>query len=158
MSEDLATVVTVSDRSAAGERQDGSGPVAVARLEAAGFRTNLRIVPDGAESVAAALREAVAAGTRVIITSGGTGIGPRDLTPEGTRLVITREVEGIAELLRLRAIEVAPHAALGRGTAGVVGQTLIINLPGSPKAVDEGLDVVLPLLPHALSQLSGGDH
>lgn len=158
MSDTLAAVVTVSDRSAAGERPDRSGPVAVARLNEAGFRTDLRVVPDGIEPVARALREAVAAGARLVITSGGTGIGPRDLTPEGTREVVTREVPGLAELLRLRAIEVAPHAALGRGTAGVVEQTLIINLPGSPKAVDEGLDVLLPLLPHALSQLSGGDH
>lgn len=158
MSDTLAVVVTVSDRSAAGERDDRSGPVAVTRLVEAGYRVELSVVPDGAASVAGALRLAVEAGARVVITLGGTGIGPRDLTPEGTRAVIEREVPGIAELLRQRAVEVASHAALGRGIAGVIGQTLVVNLPGSPKAVDEGLDVVLPLLPHAVSQLSGGDH
>lgn len=158
MSGALAIVVTVSDRSAAGEREDRSGPAAVARLEAAGLRTQLRVVPDGAEWVASAIRGAVADGADLVITSGGTGIGPRDFTPEGTREVVTREVPGIADLLRLRSLEASPHAALSRGTAGVVGTTLVVNLPGSPRAVEESLDVLLPLIPHALSQLAGGDH
>ncbi len=154
-----AHVVTVSDRSFAGDRPDASGPAAVAVLRAAGFEVSSEVVPDGETSVADALAAAVAGGSELVITSGGTGVGPRDRTPEGTLAVIDREVVGIAELLRLRGLEASPHAVLTRGVAGVVdGRTLIVNLPGSPKAVSEGLDVLLPLVPHLLDQLKGGDH
>lgn len=154
-----AHVITVSDRSHSGERPDTSGPVAVAALVAAGFETTVEVIPDGESAVSDALAAAVASGAELVVTSGGTGVGPRDRTPEGTRAVIDREIPGIAELLRLRGIEASPHAVLTRGVAGIVdGRTLIVNLPGSPKAVREGIEVLLPLVPHLIDQLKGGDH
>lgn len=151
-----AVVVTVSDRSAAGKRDDLSGPVAMKALAEAGFDTASVIVPDGAASVEQALREALNRDARVIITSGGTGVGPRDHTPEGTRAVITRELPGIAEMLR--AAPGKPHAYLSRGIAGVTDRAVIINLPGSPKAVTESMVLITPLLDHLLDQLDGKDH
>ena len=154
-----AHVVTVSDRSFTGERPDASGPAAAAALREAGYDTGYEVVPDGAAPVADAIAAAIASGVEVVVTSGGTGVGPRDRTPEGTKQVIDREVPGLAELLRLRGSEASPHAFLTRGLAGVVdGQALVVNLPGSPKAVVEGLAVMLPLVPHLLDQLKGGDH
>lgn len=153
-----AHVVTVSDRSAAGLRPDASGPLAVSLLTEAGFETSASVVADGAEPVADALRAALAAGARLVVTSGGTGVGPRDRTPEGTRAVLDREVPGIAELLRLRGLESSPHAALSRGLAGIAGDALVVNLPGSPRAVTESLGVLLPLVSHVLEQVAGGDH
>lgn len=151
-----AHVVTVSDRCHAGLREDASGPAAVAALEASGFSVTSEIVPDGIEPVARAISDAAAAGARLIVTTGGTGLAPRDLTPEGTRAVIAREVPGIAELLR--AAPGKPHAHLSRGLAGTLGEALVVNLPGSPSAVTEGLATLLPLVPHILDQLEGGDH
>lgn len=157
-------VITVSDRCAAGTREDASGPVLAGALADAGYQVDLIVVPDGEDSVRAALLEALDAGARLIVTTGGTGVGPRDRTPEGTRTVLDRQLPGIAELLRARGLERATHAALTRGIAGVVdavdgtGGALVVNLPGSPKAVREGIEVLLPLVGHVLDQLSGGDH
>ncbi len=153
-----ATVVIVSDRSAAGLREDLSGPVAVELLLQAGFHVPAPvIVPDGIEHVRAAIIEAGRAGARFVVTAGGTGVAPRDLTPEATKSLLARELPGIPELLR-RSSPV-PHAALSRGLAGITDHgVIVLNLPGSPRAVDEGLSVVLPLLPHLLDQLAGGDH
>lgn len=156
-----AAVITVSDRSAAGERVDASGPAAVDALRAAGFVCeDAAVVPDGAESVAAALRAAVSSGARMIVTTGGTGVGPRDLTPEGTRSVVTREIPGIAEELRRIGATEKPAGMLSRGVAGVVDSSgaLIVNLPGSPSAVASGMPVILSVARHVLHQLSGGDH
>ncbi len=158
MNEPVRTVVvTVSDRAAAGRREDLSGPIAAEALRAAGFAAEVVVVPDGATPVMDAIREALAAGARVVVTTGGTGVGPNDRTPEGTLAVIDREVPGIAELLRSASGK--PHAYLSRGVAGVVDPgAVVVNLPGSPTAVAEGIAVLVPLLPHLLDQAAGGDH
>lgn len=154
-----AAVITVSDRAAAAQRADAAGPVAVEALRAAGFDcAEASIIADGAENVEAAVRAALGDGARLVITSGGTGIAPRDRTPEGTARVIEREVPGIAEQLRNQAAGEAPGALCSRGLAGVAGDALIVNLPGSPKAVAESMPLVLSVAPHALDQLTGGDH
>lgn len=157
---EFCTVITVSDRSAAGERADLTGPALAARLEEAGFQVENVVIPDGAASVAAAIR-AAAAHSRVVITTGGTGVGPRDHTPEGTLPELSRELPGIPELLRAHGRAEHPHAVLSRGLAGVIddhGGVFVLNLPGNPNAAAEDLELVLPLLPHLLDQLSGGDH
>ncbi|WP_127476724.1 MogA/MoaB family molybdenum cofactor biosynthesis protein [Microbacterium sulfonylureivorans] len=156
-----AAVITVSDRSAAGERADESGPVAVAALRDAGFDcADAVVVPDGADSVERALQAEIMAGVKLIVTSGGTGVGPRDETPEGTRRVVTREVPGIAEELRRRGAAEKPAGMLTRGVAGVVDPhgALVVNLPGSPKGVASGMPVLLSVASHILDQLGGGDH
>jgi len=154
-----AAVITVSDRSARGERSDVSGPVAVDALRLAGFACReATIVADGADSVESALRRALAAGARLIVTSGGTGVGPRDATPEGTAVVIERAVPGIAEELRRAGAAEKPAGMLTRGLAGVSGQALIVNLPGSPAGVASGMPIVLSVARHVIDQLAGGDH
>jgi molybdenum cofactor synthesis domain-containing protein len=155
----FAAVITVSDRSSAGEREDASGPVAVAALREAGFEcADAAIVPDGADSVEAGLRRALAAGARLVVTTGGTGLGPRDATPEGTARVILREVPGIAEELRRRGAAEKPAGMLSRGLAGATDAALVVNLPGSPAAVASGMPVVLSVARHVIDQLTGGDH
>jgi molybdenum cofactor synthesis domain-containing protein len=155
-----ARVITVSDRSAAGLREDRGGPLAVSLLREAGFDcADAIVVPDGADSVESALRAAVSAGTGLVVTTGGTGIAPRDRTPEGTARVLDRELPGIAEELRRRGLSDTPLSIISRGLAGIVDPgTLIVNLPGSTRAVASGVAVIAEVAPHVLDQLAGGDH
>ncbi|WP_065571266.1 molybdenum cofactor biosynthesis protein B [Microbacterium oleivorans] len=156
-----AVVITVSDRSASGEREDRGGPLAVQLLEAAGIEVaGLEVVPDGADSVEAALRRAVATGARLVVTTGGTGVGPRDQTPEGTGRVVTRSLPGIAEELRRVGLGDTPLSVISRGIAGVVDPegALIVNLPGSPRAVSSGIPVIVSVATHVVDQVRGGDH
>lgn len=155
----LAAVVTVSDRSANGTRTDSSGPIAVGALREAGLECrDAVVVPDGADSVEAALTTLMQDGVSLIVTTGGTGVSPRDQTPEGTARVIERELPGIAEELRRRGIAEKPAAMLSRGLAGMAGTTLIVNLPGSSAAVRSGMPVILSVAAHVLDQAHGGDH
>ncbi|HKY51966.1 MAG TPA: MogA/MoaB family molybdenum cofactor biosynthesis protein [Candidatus Limnocylindria bacterium] len=152
-----AAVITVSTKGAAGERTDESGPAMREALEAAGHTVvHSDLVPDDVGGVANAILSAVRSGANVVLTTGGTGLSPNDVTPEATRRVIDREVPGIAEALRARSLEKTAHGMLSRGVAGAVGATLVVNLPGSPRAVRESLEVLLPVLPHAI-ELLGGD-
>jgi molybdenum cofactor synthesis domain-containing protein len=165
MTSDRVAVITVSDRCARGEAEDRSGPTAVSLLREAGL-TNVRdyLVPDGVEPVRDVLRTALDDGARLVLTTGGTGITPRDLTPEGTREVLHYEIPGIAESVRQQGLAAGvPTAALSRGLAGLARaadgtRALVVNLPGSSGGVRDGLQVVLTLWPHVRSQLDGGDH
>ncbi|HEU5288741.1 MAG TPA: MogA/MoaB family molybdenum cofactor biosynthesis protein [Candidatus Limnocylindria bacterium] len=151
-----AGIITVSTRGAAGERPDESGPAMREALTAAGHEVvSAALVPDDIAKVANAILEAVRAGANVVLTSGGTGLSPNDVTPEATRRVLDREVPGIAEALRARSLQKTPHGMLSRGVAGAVGGSLVVNLPGSPRAVRESLETLLPVLDHAVELLAG---
>jgi molybdopterin adenylyltransferase len=153
-----AKVLTVSDGVAAGTREDASGHALVERLIASGYEVvDQRVCADGVESVASALRALTSGFAGLVVTTGGTGFGPRDLTPEGTRAVIEREAPGIAEAIR-RASDDGGRGfgMLSRGVAGACGEALICNLPGSANGAREGLAVLLPIAGHALELLAGG--
>ncbi|OGO06278.1 MAG: molybdenum cofactor biosynthesis protein [Chloroflexi bacterium RBG_13_56_8] len=152
-----AAVITVSDKGYAGDREDVSGPLLRDLLVELGFKVVYQsIIPDEKEQIADLLRE-LADGLRVelIVTTGGTGAAPRDVTPEATQEVIEREMPGLAELIRSEGYRVTPFAVLSRGVAGIRGGTLIVNLAGNPKAVREGMEILRPVLPHALQMLRG---
>jgi molybdenum cofactor synthesis domain-containing protein len=154
-----ATVITASNRAAAGVYDDTTGPLIVDALSALGFEvTGPVVVPDG-QPVGDAIRAAVDSGARAVLTTGGTGLTPTDLTPEVTRPLLDREVPGIAEAIRAYGgAKGVPTAALSRGLAGVCGDALVVNLPGSRGGVKDGLAVVVPLLVHAVEQITGSDH
>jgi molybdenum cofactor synthesis domain-containing protein len=154
-----ALAITVSNRAAAGVYEDRSGPVLAELLRTAGCEVDgPRVVADG-DPVEAALRDAVGAGYDVVVTTGGTGLTPTDLTPEMTRKVLDREVPGIADAIRQEgAAAGVPSSVLSRGLAGLAGQTLIVNLPGSTGGVRDGMAVLSRVLAHAVDQARGGDH
>jgi molybdenum cofactor synthesis domain-containing protein len=154
-----ALAITVSNRAAAGVYPDRSGPVLAGLLREAGCEVDgPTVIPDG-QPVAETLREAAAAGYDVVVTTGGTGLTPADLTPEMTRKVIEREVPGIAEAIRAAGVSAGvPAAMLSRGLAGLAGRTLIVNLPGSAGGVRDGMAVLAGILAHAIDQAHGGDH
>jgi molybdenum cofactor synthesis domain-containing protein len=148
-----AAVLTVSDRVSRGEVADTSGDLLAERLTADGYAVERRVVPDEADRIAAAIEE-LAATARVVLTTGGTGLAPRDVTPEATRTVLQREAPGIAEALRADSIAKTPHGLLSRGVAGVVGSTLVVNLPGSTGGCRDGYELLRAALPHALELLA----
>lgn len=149
-----AKVLTVSDRVAAGTRDDTAGPAVADLLSEAGFEVvETAAVPDGIDAVRAALEEMVSGFHGIVVTTGGTGLGPRDLTPEATRGVIEREAPGLAEAMRLASPR--PHGMLSRGVCGAVSEALVLNVPGSQKGAVECLGAVLDALPHALDLLAG---
>jgi molybdenum cofactor synthesis domain len=149
-----AAVVTISDGVAAGEREDESGALLVELLEGERYEVEHRVVPDERPKIAAAIRE-LAQTAHVVLTTGGTGVSPRDFTPEATESVLDRSVPGIAEALRADAIRKTPHGLLGRGVAGIRGETLIVNLPGSPGGCRDGFALIKPALQHAVELIAG---
>lgn len=149
-------LLTISDRGARGEYEDRSGPLLaeIVQNRTPWQVSHRAIVADELDNIADTLRRWCEDGVNLILTSGGTGFAPRDVTPEATKAVIERETPGIAEALRAESLKITRHAMLSRAVAGIRGQTLIINLPGSPKAVRENMDILLPILPHALELLT----
>lgn len=152
-------VITCSNRSARGERPDDSGRLAAGLLDEAGHTVvGPQVVPDDVEAIRAAVRAAIAGGADAVITNGGTGLTPTDVTPEAVTALFDKTVPGIAEAIRMASRERVPTSVLSRGVAGVVGSSLLVTLPGSPGGVKDGMSVLLPLLAHAVEQVRGGDH
>ena len=152
-----AGVITLSDKGSRGEREDLSGPEVIRMLREAGIETvHSEIIPDEEEVIASKLIEfADVRGLDLVVTTGGTGVSPRDVTPDATLAVIDREIPGMAEAMRRESMIKTPHAMISRAVAGIRGTTLIVNLPGSPKGVRENLSVILPALTHAIEKIKG---
>ncbi len=150
-------ILTVSDRSSAGSRSDASGPALESRLAGAGLTVSISaVVPDEVQRIREVLIQwADMEALDLILTTGGTGVSPRDVTPEATTEVLTRLIPGMAEVMRAVSMAKTPHAMISRAVAGVRGRTLIINLPGSPKGAIENLEAVLPAIPHAIAKIQG---
>jgi molybdenum cofactor synthesis domain-containing protein len=154
-----AGVLTISDKGAAGQREDQSGPAIKAILEQlpAAIKSH-EVIPDDASVISSRLIHfSDALGLDIIVTTGGTGVGVRDVTPEATRAVIDKEIPGMAEVMRMESLKKTPHAMISRAVVGIRGRSLIINLPGSPKAVRENLLAILPAIPHALEKIKGDE-
>ena len=151
------SIITVSDRGYRGEREDKSGHAIQEILQGSDFEViDYRIVPDEKDQIREALQDAIdRLGSDLVLTTGGTGLSPRDVTPDATLEVIDKEVPGFAEAMRAESLKKTPHAMISRALCGIRKSSLIVNLPGSPKAIDECLEVILPALPHALSKLKG---
>ena len=154
-----AAVVTVSDRSHGGLRHDSSGPLLADLLAGLGFAVDeVVVVPDEVPAIQAAVRAAVAAGNDVVVTTGGTGFAPRDVTPEAVRALLERDAPGIAEALRQHRRDEVPTTILSRAVAGTVGSAFVLTLPGSTGGVRDGVAVLAPVIGHLVAQLRGGDH
>ncbi|NMB89680.1 MAG: MogA/MoaB family molybdenum cofactor biosynthesis protein [Chloroflexi bacterium] len=153
-------ILTVSDRTSRGERADASGPLLIERVHAEGWEVTFSaVVPDDPQIIQDILIEwSDVHQVDLILTTGGTGFSPRDTTPEATQGVIQRAAPGLSELMRLESLKITYHAALSRGVSGIRGQTVIVNLPGSPKAAVQNLDAILPILPHAIELLNDNPH
>ncbi len=150
----IANVITISDRCFRKEREDLSGPALSSMLKDYGYEvTNTRIIPDEFELIVETLEECVSKNVNLILTTGGTGFSKRDITPEATKTIIEREASGIAEYMRYKSMEATPHGILSRGVCGINKNSIIINLPGSPKGAMENLGFIINIIPHALKML-----